>query len=187
MQPAAIPMSRIARAGDACVLGVALAGFAVAASAQSSGTTSVQPATGSGASTPASKPQTAPRARIQLPAAGRRAIAAAEAAPSRTGEITRSELLPTPEDPQTALPEEPRTRIEQIRTSNRISEAIVTPALTGHPYVMTYREGRQSTSAVGDYSTLSIPKFFTFEFGKPTERPAAPLPPLPPPPSSNSR
>ena len=76
----------------------------------------------------------------------------------------------------------PRTCIEQIRTSNRITEIRVTPALTGRTYTITNREGRQPTSATDTSSSLSVPKFFTFECGRPEERPAAALPPPPLPP-----
>ena len=81
------------------------------------------------------------------------------------------------------LAEEPGTRIEQVRTSNRISEIRVTPALTGRTYTITNREGRQPTSATDTSSSLSVPKFFTFEWGRADERPA---PALPPPPSSST-
>ena len=92
--------------------------------------------------------------------------------------------MPTDADAKAPPPEEPVTRIEQIRTDNRISEIRVTPALTGRTYTITNREGQQPISATESLSGLSVPKFFTFEFGRPTERSA---PPLPPPPSSQSR
>jgi hypothetical protein len=93
-------------------------------------------------------------------------------------------LLPNADDASTTIIDEPANVIEQIRTSNRITEIRVTPAMTGHTYIMTNREGRQPITATDTSSGLSIPKFFTFEFGRPAERPTAPLPP---PPSSTSR
>jgi len=128
---------------------------------------------------PAGKPAT--RQRLELPAAEKQAIDAhASAATPSAGD----ELVPTEADAKAPPPDEPVTRIEQIYTDNRISEIRVTPALTGRTYTITNREGQQPISATESLSGLSVPKFFTFEFGRPTERPA---PPLPPPPSSQSR
>ena len=125
----------------------------------------------------------APRQRIELPTAERQALEAGEA-PRPASAPTRADLVPSAADAKAPPPaEEPRTRIEQIRTSNRISEIRVTPALTGRTYTITNREGRQPTSATETSSGLSVPKFFTFEWGRPEERPA---PALPPPPSSST-
>lgn len=131
---------------------------------------------------PAAKPAT--RQRLELPAAEKQAIDARANAAAPPAPATRDELVPTDADAKAAPPEEPVTRIEQVYTDNRISEIRVTPALTGRTYTITNREGQQPISATESLSGLSVPKFFTFEFGRPTERPA---PPLPPPPSSQSR
>jgi hypothetical protein len=124
-----------------------------------------------------------PRQRIELPKAERQALEAEEAPRQATGP-TQADLVPSDADTQ-ASPQldEKRTRIEQVRTSNRISEIRVTPALTGRTYTITNREGRQPTSATDTSSNLSVPKFFTFEWGGTEERPS---PPLPPPPSSST-
>jgi hypothetical protein len=125
----------------------------------------------------------APRQRIELPTAERQALEAGEA-PRPASAPTRADLVPSAADAKAPPPaEEPRTRIEQIRTSNRISEIRVTPALTGRTYTITNREGRQPTSATETSPGLSVPKFFTFEWGRPEERPA---PALPPPPTSST-
>ena len=136
----------------------------------------------SNAGTPASKP-VAPRTRIELPPAERQAIESGKSE-NRPTTPTRNELLPNADDASTTIINEPANVIEQIRTSNRITEIRVTPAMTGHTYIMTNREGRQPTTATDTTSGLSVPKFFTFEFGRQAERPAAALPP---PPSSTSR
>jgi hypothetical protein len=174
------------RAGRAAFAGTALVALYAApglAYAQASTPSEKPVAPATTPTRPVTTPPTAPRTRIELPDAERRALEAAESSPKPSAEAAASELLPTPDDARTISPEESQTRIEQIRTSNRISEVIVTPAMTGRPYIMTNREGRQSISATESSSGLSLPKFFTFEFGKPAERPAAPLPPPP----SNSR
>ena len=131
---------------------------------------------------PAAKPAT--RQRLELPAAEKQAIDARENAAAPPAPATTDELVPTDADAKAAPPEEPVTRIEQVYTDNRIREIRETPALTGRTYTITNREGQQTISATESLSGLSVPKFFTFEFGRPTERPA---PPLPPPPSSQSR
>ena len=131
---------------------------------------------------PATKPATRPR--LELPAAEKQAIDARANAASPPAPAAGDELVPTEADAKASPPEEPVTRIEQVRTDNRISEIRVTPALTGRTYTITNREGQQPISATESRSGLSVPKFFTFEFGRPTERP---VPPLPPPPSSQSR
>jgi len=135
-------------------------------------------------SSPAAKPAApAPRQRIELPASEKQALEAGTSS-SSSQTLTSTDLVPSAADAKAPPPaEQPTTRIEQIRTSNRISEIRVTPALTGRTYTITNREGRQPTSAVETSSGLSVPKFFTFEWGRPDERPA---PPLPPPPSSST-
>ena len=131
---------------------------------------------------PAGKPAT--RQRLELPAAEKQAIDARADAATLPAPSPSDELVPSEADAKAPPPEEPVTRIEQVRNNNRISEIRVTPALTGRTYTMTNREGQQPISATESLSGLSVPKFFTFEFGRPTERPA---PPLPPPPSPQSR
>jgi len=132
-------------------------------------------------STKAGKPAPAvPRQRIELTPAERQALDKAAAPPA----ATRDELVPTEADAKAVPPDEPVTRIEQVWTSNRISEIRVTPALTGRTYTINNREGQQPMSATDTSSGLSLPKFFTFEFGRPAERPT---PGLPPPPSPTTR
>lgn len=128
------------------------------------------------------------RTRIELPAAERAALenSTATAVPPVA---ERNELLPQPEDAQTTIIEPSGTVIEQVRQSNRISEVRVTPALTGHTWVMTNREGRQPIGATDTQSGLSVPKFFTFEFGATGPRQSNPVstPAVPPPPTTQSR
>jgi hypothetical protein len=140
------------------------------------------PTAPSNAAKPAAKPAT-PRQRIELPAAERQALEAGTS-PASGAAPTRDELVPTEADAKAAALEEPATRIEQIRTSNRISEIRVTPAMTGRTYTITNREGQQPISATDTAGGLSLPKFFNFEFGRPAERPT---PGLPAPPPSNTR
>jgi hypothetical protein len=167
---------------------LALAGCA-ALSAWAQGTTPatdarLPAATSTTASKPAAPPK-APRQRIELPASERQALEAGGTARPATAP-TQSDLVPSEADAKVPpAAEEQGTRIEQVRTSNRISEIRVTPALTGRTYTIINREGRQPTSATDTSSGLSVPKFFTFEWGRTDERPAPTLPP--PPPSSTPR
>jgi hypothetical protein len=126
---------------------------------------------------------TKPTQRIELPTAEKQALEAAANPPAKAPSAS-DELVPTEADAKAPPPPEETTRIEQIRTRSGVSEIRITPALTGRTYTMTNREGQQPISATETLSGLSVPKFFTIEFGKPSERPA---PPLPPPPSSQSR
>jgi hypothetical protein len=160
------------------VLGVPLSAFSQEVQKPSS------PAA-TGATTAAPSPATAaPRTRIELSPAERQALDGTNASTRSTAPI-RDELLPTADDAQALQPaEERQTVIEQVRTPNRTTEIRVTPALTGRTYTMTTREGRQPLSATGTSPGLSVPKFFTFEFGGTEERPAPTLPP--PPPSSST-
>jgi hypothetical protein len=155
----------------------------VAAHAQAAQRPSTPAATGVTTAQPA--PATAaPRTRIELSPAERQALDGTTASTQATAP-TRDELLPTADDAHALQPaEERQTVIEQVRTPNRTTEIRVTPALTGRTYTMTTREGRQPLSATGTSPGLSVPKFFTFEFGGPEERPAPTLPP--PPPSSST-
>jgi hypothetical protein len=138
-----------------------------------------------GAKSSAPAASAAPRSRIELSPAERQALDGT-ATPTTTGAApTRDELLPTADDARALQPaEERQTVIEQVRLPNRTTEIRVTPALTGHTYTMTTREGRQPLSATGTSPGLSVPNFFTFEFGGSEERPASTLPP--PPPSSST-
>ena len=170
-----------------CGLGLACAllvvGVPVAAHAQAAQRPSTPAATGVTTAQPA--PATAaPRTRIELSPAERQALDGTNASTQSTAP-SRDELLPTADDARALQPaEERQTVIEQVRTPNRTTEIRVTPALTGRTYTMTTREGRQPLSATGTSPGLSVPKFFTFEFGGPEERPAPTLPP--PPPSSST-
>lgn len=162
---------------------IALAGAtALPAMAQTGGS---KPDASTRAVNPPPKPATpaaTSRQRIELPAAERQQLDA-DSARRPSSAPTQAELVPSAADARAPLPEEPQTRIEQIRTGNRISEVRVTPALTGRTYTITNREGRQPTSAIETSPGLSVPKFFTFEWGRPDERAA---PALPPPPSSST-
>jgi hypothetical protein len=127
----------------------------------------------------------APRSRIELSPAERQALESTNAPTPAGSAPTRDELLPTADDARALQPaEERQTVIEQVRLPNRTTEIRVTPALTGRTYTMTTREGRQPLSATGTSPGLSVPNFFTFEFGGSEERPASTLPP--PPPSSST-
>lgn len=130
----------------------------------------------------------APRTRIELPAAERAALESATAPALPPAPPERNELLPQPDDAQLTIIEPSGTVVEQIRQSNRISEVRVTPAMTGHTWVMTNREGRQPIGATDTQPGLSVPKFFTFEFGGGSRQAATPAAPAaPPPPSTQSR
>jgi len=152
-------------------------------SALAQGTTpAAPPQTSTSPAKPTAAPK-APRQVIELPKAERQALEA-EGAPRQTTGPTQADLVPTEADARAPLQsKEKETHIEQVRTSNRISEIRVTPALTGRMYTITNREGRQPTSATDTSSNLSVPKFFTFEWGGKEERPS---PALPPPPSSST-
>jgi hypothetical protein len=141
---------------------------------------------------PAATPRAAPkpavpatagsRTRIELPPAERQALEDNRVTPAAPA---RNELLPQADDANGTLLEPPATVVDEIRTGNRVSEIRVTPALGGHTYTINNREGRQPITATGSPNSLSLPKFFTFEFGQPTERAVAPA--APPPPSTQSR
>lgn len=89
------------------------------------------------------------------------------------------ELVPTAADLVVPPEDDRQARMEQIRSSNRISEVIVTPAFSSHSFVMTNREGRQPLTQTDMGGGLSVPKFFRWEFGAATPPPLA-LPPPPP-------
>jgi hypothetical protein len=121
-----------------------------------------------------------PRPAIQLSPAERHAIDAAEESKAKAASQVDEGLAPTAADikPRTE-PDSGTTRIEQIYTSNRVSEVIVTPAGQTHRYIMVNREGRQPYGTTDLNSGLSVPMFFRFEFGKST--PTTPVSPPPAP------
>ena len=125
------------------------------------------------------KPGAPPRS-IQLSPSERAALDEAAERTDKAAAAADNGLAPTADDIK------PRsdsglntTRIEQTRTSNRITEVIVTPAGQTHSYVMVNREFRMPYGTTQMNSGLSVPMFFRFEFGKPT--PATNLPPPPSP------
>jgi hypothetical protein len=129
-------------------------------------------------------PRSAPRSAIQLSPAERQAIDSAEANKDKAATKVDDGLAPTADDikPRTE-PDTSTTRIQQVYTSNRVTEVIVTPAGQTHSYVMYNREGRQPYGTTQVNSGLSVPMFLRFEFGKSTP----PTSPPPPPASSPSR
>ncbi len=118
---------------------------------------------------------TAPRTKIELPLAERQAME--RPTENRPATVTKEDLVPSAADQAAAQPDDRGPRIEQRRTSNRVSEIKVTPAGSSYSYLITNREGRQPTSITDLSSGLSIPKFFSFDFGRPTTNPATPPPP----------
>ena len=123
-----------------------------------------------------------PRRAIELSPAERDAIDARELKAVKPASVEEA-LQPKPVgDPDNAKIERDdtsnTTRIDQYRTSNRISEVIVTPAGTSRSYSMTNREGRQPLGTTQMSPGLSVPNFFRFEFGRPVPAPLeAPAPP----------
>jgi Spy/CpxP family protein refolding chaperone len=132
------------------------------------------------ARTPAkSQPSGAPRRSIELTPAQRQAIDAKAEQAVKPQSIEES-LVPTDEDADAPRSDENRTRIEQTRTSNRVSEVTVTPANSSRSYFMINREGRMPLGTTEMSSGLSVPQFFRFEFGRPTPPAAAAPPPAAP-------
>ena len=134
----------------------------------------------------ATKPAPAkPRRAIELSPAERQAIDERELQAVKPASIEEA-LQPTPaDDPDNAKIERDdtsnTTRIEQFRTSNRITEVVVTPAGSTHSYTMMNREGRQPLGTTQMNPGLSVPNFFRFEFGRSTPAPLpAPAPPQAP-------
>ncbi len=118
-----------------------------------------------------------PRRAIELSPAERQAIDARELSAVKPASVEEA-LQPTPEDAKVERDDTGNnTRIEQHRTSNRISEVVVTPAGSSHSYTMTNREGRQPFGTTQMTPGLSVPNFFRFEFGRTVPAPTAPLPP----------
>lgn len=126
-----------------------------------------------------------PRRAIELSPAERQAIDARELQAVKPASIEEA-LQPKPAgDPDNAKIERDdvsnTTRIEQFRTSNRITEVVVTPAGSTHSYSMMNREGKQPLGTTQMNPGLSVPNFFRFEFGRPTPAPlTAPAPPQAP-------
>ena len=131
---------------------------------------------------PAKPAPAKPRRAIELSPAERQAIDERELQAVKPASVEEA-LQPTPAgDPDNAKIERDdtsnTTRIEQFRTSNRITEVVVTPAGSTHSYTMMNREGKQPLGTTQMNPGLSVPNFFRFEFGRTTP---APLPiPAPP-------
>ena len=119
-----------------------------------------------------------PRRAIELSPAEREAIDARELKAVKPASVEEA-LQPKSEDLRIERDDTSNTtRIEQYRTSNRISEVVVTPAGTSRSYSMTNREGRQPLGTTQMSPGLSVPNFFRFEFGRPAPAPfEAPAPP----------
>jgi hypothetical protein len=131
------------------------------------------------ASRPAAK-SPEPKRTIELTPAQRQAIDA-RAEQAVKPQSVEDALVPTPEDAKQPASDENRTRIEQVRRSNRVTEITVTPANSTRSYTMFNREGRMPLGTTDLSSGLSVPQFFRFEFGRPTppDLPQAPPPPAP--------
>lgn len=158
-------------------IAVALALGAMLVPVHAQGTAQPAPA----ATHPAAKPATAPKRTIELTPAQRQAIDARSDQAVKPQSIEDA-LVPTAEDAKQPPTDENRTRIEQTRTSNRVTEITVTPANSSRSYFMVNREGRMPLGTTDMSSGLSVPQFFRFEFGRATPPVAAP-PPAPPPPA----
>ena len=173
-------MNRSTRGGSApLLLFAALAMLCAGVAAQ---TTGAPPPPSMAPAAPV-KPQVRPgkpRPAIQLSPTERQAIDAAEETKAKAAAQSDEGLAPTAADikPRTE-PDIGTTRIQQVYTSNRVSEVIVTPAGQTHSYVMLNREGRQPYGTTDLNSGLSVPMFFRFEFGKST--PTTPVSPPPAP------
>jgi len=134
------------------------------------------PAAGKAEKPPASASMA--RRKIELSPAERETIDARELKAVKPASVEEA-LQPTPEDAKIERDENfNKTRIEQTRTSNRISEVIVTPGGTSRSYSMTNREGREPFGTTQMSPGLSVPSFFRFEFGR--TAPATPVVPAPP-------
>jgi hypothetical protein len=123
-----------------------------------------------------------PRRSIELSPAERQAIDERESKAVKPASVEEA-LQPKPAgDPDNVKVERDdssnTTRIEQFRTSNRISEVVVTPAGSSRSYSMTNNEGRQPLGTTQMSPGLSVPNFFRFEFGRAAPAPLqAPAPP----------
>lgn len=174
--PIASQLSRLVGAATIALLTLASGAFAQSVPKPAATPSAASPGTPAAAASTPTRPQT--RQRIELSPADRSAIEKANTEPAST---TRPDdgLVPTAADLTAPLIEDRQTRIEQVRTSNRISEVIVSPALGGPGFVMTNRDGRQPLTQTDMGGGLSVPKFFRWEFGSPAPAPLA-LPPPPP-------
>jgi hypothetical protein len=136
-------------------------------------------------SAPAKPAPAKPRRAIELSPAERQAIDERELKAVKPASVEEA-LQPKPAgDPDNATIERDdtsnTTRIEQFRTSNRITEVVVTPAGSTHSYTMMNREGKQPLGTTQMNPGLSVPNFFRFEFGRTTPAPLPiPAPPQPP-------
>lgn len=166
---------------DAWRLTTGLALGALLASTVFAQTSDAPPAPPAAARAPA-KPQasTASRKTIELTPAQRQAIDA-KAEQAVKPQSIEDALVPTAEDANAPRTDDSRTRIEQTRTSNRVTEITVTPPHSSRSYYMINREGRMPLGTTDLSSGLSVPQFFRFEFGRPPPPAAAVPPPAPPP------
>lgn len=156
--------------------------WATALHAQAPAPSDVRPPKPATDTSPAKPAPAKPRQFINLSPAERQAIDAREAQAVKPASIEEA-LQPTPQDAKIERDETSGgTRIEQLRTSNRISEVIVTPRGAPFSYTMTNREGRQPFGTSQMSPGLSVPKFFRFEFGGPAPVPAEAASPAPAPP-----
>lgn len=151
----------------------ALLGATGVAGAQAQSTSSPPAAVATPASPKPASP--VPRTRIELPLAERQAMD--KPSENKPSALTSADLVPSAADQTDFVPDERGPRIEERRTSNRVSEIRVTPGLGTPSYLIINREGRQPTSITEMSSGLSIPKFFSIDFGRPATNPAAPPPP----------
>lgn len=138
----------------------------------------------------AKPPPSKSRRTIELSPAERQAIDEREAKAVKPASVEDA-LQPRPAgDPDNAKIERDdssyTTRIEQFRTSNRVSEVVVTPAGSSRSYSMTNNEGRLPLGTTQMNPGLSVPSFFKFEFGRTTPPLPAPAPPQAPSPAKPS-
>lgn len=128
-----------------------------------------------------SKPVSKPRSAILLSPSDRQAIDEREMKAVKPASVEEALQPKPPGDPDNAKVERVddlsnTTRIEQFRTSNRVSEVVVTPPRANFSYSMTNREGRQPFGTTQMTPGLSVPNFFRFEFGRPVPNPISPPP-----------
>lgn len=123
-----------------------------------------------------------PRRAIELSPAERQAIDERElkaVKPASVEDALQPKLAGDPDNAKIERDDSSNTtRIEQYRTSNRVSEVVVTPAGTSRSYSMTNNEGRQPLGTTQMSPGLSVPNFFKFEFGR--VQPAPQPTPAPP-------
>lgn len=120
------------------------------------------PTEGPAAAATAPAPSSSRRVAAELPAADK---AAAERAPAAAP--ADSGLVPTEQDMADARarpPAERVTRIEQIRQGNQVTEVVVTPASTERSFVMQNRPDQPNRSPGNPGGTLTVPRFFNWDF-----------------------